>query len=85
VDGEGGRKGARTARGGGKQHGRAAGFLDGSESPDLRKYETILREAAEEVLGPLSPPSPRGGRRLPESETNPPHPPRNRDIIVPDA
>jgi len=50
VDG-GGRKAARHARGGGKQHGRAAGFLDGSESPDLQKYEAILREAAEEVLG----------------------------------
>jgi hypothetical protein len=45
---------AGAARGGGKQHGRAAGFLDGSESPYLRKYEAILREAAGEVLGILS-------------------------------
>jgi DNA polymerase-2 len=33
--------------------GRAMGFLDGSESPDLAKYEEMLREAAEEVLGHL--------------------------------
>jgi hypothetical protein len=32
------------------QHGRAAGFLDGSESPDLSSYEAMLREAAGEVL-----------------------------------
>jgi len=50
---EGGKKAARSARGGAKQHGRAAGFLDGSESPDLARYEAMLREAAEEVLGPL--------------------------------
>ena len=50
---EGGR-GAGVARGGGKQHGRAAGFLDGSESPDLARYEAMLREAAEELLGPFS-------------------------------
>ena len=36
-----------------KQQGRAMGFLDGSESPDLAKYEEMLREAEEEVLGPL--------------------------------
>ncbi len=33
--------------------GRAAGFLDGSESPDLAAYEALLREAGEEVLGLL--------------------------------
>jgi DNA polymerase-2 len=41
--------------GGEKQHGRAAGFLDGSESPDLDRYEAMLREAAEELLGMLRP------------------------------
>jgi hypothetical protein len=30
------------------------GFLDGSEAPDLAKYEEMLREAAEEVLGMLA-------------------------------
>jgi len=35
--------------------GRAMGFLDGSESPDLSRYEEMLREAAEEVLGLLGP------------------------------
>jgi DNA polymerase elongation subunit (family B) len=30
--------------------GRSMGFLDGSESPDLSKYEELLREAAEELL-----------------------------------
>ena len=30
--------------------GRAIGFLDGSESPDLARYEEMLREAADEVL-----------------------------------
>ncbi len=43
----------RGAGGTAGQHGRAAGFLDGSESPDLRRYEAMLREAAEELLGPL--------------------------------
>ena len=43
-----GRGGPRGAE---KQHGRASGFLDGSESPDLRRYEAMLREAAEELLG----------------------------------
>jgi DNA polymerase elongation subunit (family B) len=52
VDG-GRRKASGAARAGGKQHGRAAGFLDGSESPDLARYEAMLREAAEEVLAPL--------------------------------
>ncbi|HEX9191006.1 MAG TPA: hypothetical protein VF847_02845, partial [Candidatus Deferrimicrobiaceae bacterium] len=54
VDEGGRKKTSRTGRGGGKQHGRAAGFLDGSESPDLARYEAMLREAAEEVLGPVS-------------------------------
>jgi len=50
VDGGGKAAARRPARGGAKQHGRAAGFLDGSESPDLARYEELLREAAEEVL-----------------------------------
>src|SRR3972149_3475777 len=33
---------------------RAMGFLDGSEAPDLAKYEEMLREGAEEVLGMLA-------------------------------
>jgi len=33
-----------------KQQGRAVGFLDGSEVPNLAKYEEMLREAAEELL-----------------------------------
>jgi DNA polymerase-2 len=33
--------------------GRAMGFLDGSESPDLARYEEMLREAADELLGPV--------------------------------
>ncbi len=41
--------------GGGKQRGRAAGFLDGGESPDLSRYEAMLRAAAEELLGVLRP------------------------------
>jgi DNA polymerase-2 len=53
----------RTAGGAGKQHGRAAGFLDGSESPDLRRYEAMLRDAAEELLGPLLPATEIGSRR----------------------
>lgn len=36
-----------------RQHGRAMGFLDGSEVPDLAKYEEMLREAVEKVLGLL--------------------------------
>jgi hypothetical protein len=55
--GRGGPGGARNAGSGAKQHGRAAGFLDGSESPDLRRYEAMLREAAEELLGPLRAPA----------------------------
>jgi DNA polymerase-2 len=35
------------------QRGRAMGFLDGSEAPDTGTYEEMLREAADEVLGPL--------------------------------
>jgi DNA polymerase-2 len=53
VDEGGKAKSAKGGRDGGKQHGRAAGFLDGSESPDLARYEAMLREAAEELLGPL--------------------------------
>ena len=34
-----------------KARGRAVGFLDGSESPDLDRYEEMLREAADELLG----------------------------------
>ncbi|HSL91287.1 MAG TPA: DNA polymerase domain-containing protein, partial [Candidatus Limnocylindrales bacterium] len=33
--------------------GRAIGFLDGSESPDLAQYEEMLREAADELLWPV--------------------------------
>jgi DNA polymerase-2 len=44
-------KKGRTSAGAAKQHGQAMGFLDGSESPDLAKYEAMLREAAKEVLG----------------------------------
>jgi DNA polymerase-2 len=33
--------------------GRAMGFLDGSETPDLTRYEEMLREAEEELLGLL--------------------------------
>jgi DNA polymerase-2 len=47
----GARKRGRTSADAAKQHGRAIGFLDGSEAPDLVKYEEMLREAAEEVLG----------------------------------
>jgi len=66
---EGERRRVPTARGAGrtdggatKRHGRAAGFLDGSESPDLDRYEEMLTEAAEEVLALLEQPvrSPRG-------------------------
>ena len=58
-------EGGPAARSAEKQHGRAAGFLDGSESPDLRRYETMLREAAEELLGVIAPgcASPRRGPR----------------------
>jgi DNA polymerase-2 len=36
---------------GAPSRGRAVGFLDGSESPDLDRYEEMLREAADELLG----------------------------------
>jgi DNA polymerase-2 len=36
-----------------EERGRATGFLDGSEAPDVAVYEKMLREAGEEVLGPL--------------------------------
>lgn len=38
--------------------GRAMGFLDGNETPDLARYEAMLREAAEEFLGQLEGPAP---------------------------
>jgi DNA polymerase-2 len=44
------RRGGRPAGSAAKQQGRAVGFLDGSEAPDLAKYEEMLREAAEELL-----------------------------------
>ncbi|MGA7104143.1 MAG: DNA polymerase domain-containing protein [Candidatus Deferrimicrobiaceae bacterium] len=44
-------KRGRTSADAAKQHGRAIGFLDGSEASDLVKYEEMLRVAAEEVLG----------------------------------
>ena len=37
--------------------GRAMGFLDGNETPDLARYEAMLREAAEEFLGQLEGPA----------------------------
>jgi DNA polymerase-2 len=49
--GRGGAGAGRAAGRAARQHGRAAGFLDGGESPDLRRYEAMLREAAEELLG----------------------------------
>ncbi len=36
-----------------RRHGRATGFLDGSEAADFGAYEAMLHEAAEELLGPL--------------------------------
>jgi DNA polymerase-2 len=42
-----GRRGGRPET---PQGGRALGFLDGSESADLGKYEELLREAGEELL-----------------------------------
>lgn len=33
--------------------GRAMGFLDGNETPDFALYEKMLREAEEELLGPV--------------------------------
>ncbi len=37
------------------ERGRAMGFLDGSEAPDVAAYERMLREAGEELLGLLYP------------------------------
>ncbi len=55
--GEGGRrKGTPPKRTSAAPGGRAMGFLDGSEAPDLARYEEMLREAAEEVLGLLAVP-----------------------------
>jgi len=39
-----------TGDGSAETRGRAIGFLDGSESPDLARYEQMLHEAADEVL-----------------------------------
>jgi len=50
---EGRRKVAGPKRSGAAPGGRAMGFLDGSEVPDLAKYGEMLREAAEEVLALL--------------------------------
>ncbi len=33
--------------------GRSLGFLDGNETPDFARYEEMLREAEEELLGPV--------------------------------
>ena len=44
----------RSVGGAARQHGRAMGFLDGSEAADIGTYEELLREAAEEVLGMLA-------------------------------
>jgi DNA polymerase-2 len=41
----------RPAGGAAKQHGRAVGFLDGTEAADIGAYEEMLQGAAEEVLG----------------------------------
>jgi DNA polymerase-2 len=41
----------RPGGGAAKQHGRAMGFLDGTETADIGTYEEMLQEAAEEVLG----------------------------------
>jgi DNA polymerase-2 len=53
--GTGRRKPPPPKRSGAAPGGRAMGFLDGSESPDLSRYEEMLREAAAEVVGILSP------------------------------
>lgn len=34
-------------------HDRAAGTLDGNRSPDLCRYEAMLRDASEVLPGPL--------------------------------
>jgi hypothetical protein len=53
LTGEGKRMAASRPRGktGAEPRGRAMGFLDGSESPDLERYEEMLREASDELLG----------------------------------
>jgi hypothetical protein len=61
--GRGGAGAGRTAGDAVRQHGRSAGFLDGSESPDLRRYEAMLREAAEELLGVVDLQKSRGASR----------------------
>jgi DNA polymerase elongation subunit (family B) len=33
--------------------GRAAGFLDGNETPDFAQYEEMLREAGDELIGAI--------------------------------
>ena len=53
LTGEGGRP-RGSGRGATKQHGRAMGFLDGSEAADIGTYEEMLREAAEEILEPVA-------------------------------
>ncbi|NJD61543.1 MAG: hypothetical protein FIA93_02340 [Deltaproteobacteria bacterium] len=55
LTGEGARAAASRPRGKADAgtRGRAMGFLDGSESPDLAQYEEMLREAADELLGPV--------------------------------
>ncbi len=35
--------------------GRAAGFLEGNEIPDFARYEIMLREAGEEIIGSIKP------------------------------
>ena len=50
---EGVRSPGRASEDTARRHGRAMGFLDGSEAADLAKYEEMLREAAEEILGVL--------------------------------
>ncbi|NNG47460.1 MAG: hypothetical protein HKM86_10160, partial [Deltaproteobacteria bacterium] len=48
--GRGRRKPSPPKRSGAAPGGRSMGFLDGSESPDLSRYEEMLREAAAELL-----------------------------------
>ncbi len=50
ADGNASGKLRRTVKSAALPGGRAMGFLDGSESPDLGKYEELLREAGEELL-----------------------------------
>jgi DNA polymerase elongation subunit (family B) len=53
LTGGGKRMAASRPRGktGAETRGRSMGFLDGSESPDLDRYDEMLREAADELLG----------------------------------